>query len=63
LATVNDVLKDAIERSDAAKVGEIVDFLRERGNNYPSIYERAKGLTGITLAAWDTLLEDSEISS
>jgi hypothetical protein len=63
MTTVDEVLKDAIQRNDAPKVGEVVDFLRERGSNYPSIYQRAKALTGISLAAWDTILEDSEIST
>jgi hypothetical protein len=63
MATVDQILKDAIERNDAPKLGEVVDFLRERGSNYQTIYERAKILTGITLAAWDTILEDSEIST
>jgi hypothetical protein len=56
------MLKEAVERKDIFQIGAIVDLLRENGSNYTAIYNRVKDLTGISLEAWDTLLEESDIA-
>lgn len=56
----DEEIKRAIEVRDAVRLGRIVDSLRMRGVNYQQLYNRARKLTGVTLAEWDALMEEAD---
>ncbi len=53
---VDSVLKFAFEIRDIEVLGHIVDNLREEGVMYQQVFSRARRLTGITAAEWDSLM-------
>lgn len=53
-------LKRAIETRDATRLGRLADDLRVAGVTYRQLYNRARRLTGVTLAEWDALMEAAD---
>ena len=60
--TFEQTLREAIERRDVRRIGQLVDALRFRAQaSYAKCYELATRLTGISPDEWDELLYEADM--
>lgn len=56
-----DTIRTAVESENASLCGKIAETLRfEYGMNYGKIWRTVSNVTGISMADWDQLLQESE---